>query len=206
MWMKNQSGMTLMEIMIVLIILGGLSVAVVSRLNRGNSDLKSAVRKISTLTKELHNQARMQNRVLRMVIDMNETDGSSITVEGAPKTTLLTNSAFSDKDDEDESSNLSEEELKEKAALKAFQPDGSVLKRPLTLPLPVRIVEVEIKDIEEPIDSGKAYLYFFPQGLTQEAVIVISDGKDLNWTVAVNPITGISRVLSERKKLSELRN
>jgi general secretion pathway protein H len=198
--------MTLIEIMVVLVIVGGLSVAIVSRLNKGNNDLKAAIRKISTLTKELHNQARMQNRVLRMVIDMNEQEGSSISVEGAPKNTMLTDSAFSDKADAEEDDKLSDEEKKEKQALRAFQPDGSVLKRPLRLPLPVKIVEVEIKNLKNPIEEGKAYLYFFPQGLTQEAVIVISDGKNLNWTIAVNAITGISQVIGERKKLSELRN
>lgn len=193
-----------MEIMIVLIIIGGLAVVLVSKFNKSNNDIRAAVRRISTLTKELHNQARMQNRVLRMVITMDDKDGSSVSVESAAKNTVLADSA--NKDDENEDSSLSDEEKKEKQASSAFQPDGSIMKRPIQLPQPLKIVEVEVKNLDEPVESGKAYIYFFPQGLTQEAAIVISDGDKLNWTIAVNPITGISYVIPERKKLSELRN
>lgn len=202
--MSNSRGMTLIEIMIVLVIIGGMLVVGASRFSNTNNEIRSLVRKIASLTKDLHNQARLQNKVIRMVIEMPENEETQISVESAPKNTLLTDNAFSE--DPDEESRLSEEERKEKAALKAFQPDTSIMRKPITVPLPLRIVEVAVRDTDEPIQSGRAFLYFFPQGLTQEAIIVISDNEDLNWTVAVNPITGISQIIPERKKLEELRS
>ncbi len=44
------------------------------------------------------------------------------------------------------------------------------------------------------IDSGLAYLYFFPQGYTERAQITVRQGKNV-WTLLVSPITGRTSIV-----------
>jgi general secretion pathway protein H len=44
------------------------------------------------------------------------------------------------------------------------------------------------------IDSGLAYLYFFPQGYTERAQVTVRQGKNV-WTLLVSPITGRTRIV-----------
>lgn len=64
-----------------------------------------------------------------------------------------------------------------------------------TLPSNVR-VEVWTQKQREPVKSGAAYLYFFPQGFTERAQIYVRQGKS-TWTISVQPLTGKTVVVSE---------
>lgn len=44
------------------------------------------------------------------------------------------------------------------------------------------------------IDSGLAYLYFFPQGYTERAQVTVRQGKNV-WTLLVSPITGKTSIV-----------
>jgi len=44
------------------------------------------------------------------------------------------------------------------------------------------------------IDSGLAYLYFFPQGYTERAQVTVRQGKNV-WTLLVSPITGRTTIV-----------
>lgn len=64
-----------------------------------------------------------------------------------------------------------------------------------TLPSNVR-VEVWTQKQRDPVKSGAAYLYFFPQGFTERAQIYVRQGKN-TWTIAVQPLTGKTVVVAE---------
>ena len=49
---------------------------------------------------------------------------------------------------------------------------------------------------KEPITSGLAYLYFFPQGFTERAMLHIRQGSNV-WTLTVSPLTGKTAVVAE---------
>jgi hypothetical protein len=52
--------------------------------------------------------------------------------------------------------------------------------------------------VTDPITSGRAYLYFFPLGQTEPAIITLSDPKDQSfYSLVVHPITGRVRIYSE---------
>ncbi len=195
-YLKNHFGFTLIEVMIVVVILGGIAVMGLSQFSKNNSQIKSTVRKISVLTKELHNAARMNNKTFRMVFQMDEDAGYSVWVESAPKGVLLGENAFNE--------DLKKEEDKD-APPPLFAADTSVLRSPIKLPSRIIIKEIEFTGKEESFSAGKSYLYFMPEGLTQEAAIHLSDNKDLNWTIVVNPITGQSRIVAEDRPLKELK-
>lgn len=45
--------------------------------------------------------------------------------------------------------------------------------------------------------QGRAYLYFFPQGFTERAMIFVSQGGN-SWTLTVAPLTGKATVVGDR--------
>src|SRR5690606_429834 len=54
---------------------------------------------------------------------------------------------------------------------------------------------IEVAHDEEPIVDGRAYLYFWPGGMTQNAAIQIQkDGDDDVITITVSPLTGKTRI------------
>jgi general secretion pathway protein H len=57
-------------------------------------------------------------------------------------------------------------------------------------------VSVWVAHQTERYTSGKAYLYFFPQGNTERAQIYVSHGKDV-YTLVVSPLNGRVRVVDE---------
>jgi general secretion pathway protein H len=56
------------------------------------------------------------------------------------------------------------------------------------LPPDVR-VSVWTRQQREPVESGVAYLYFFPQGYTEKAYVYVRQGDNV-WTLDVQPLTG----------------
>lgn len=46
------------------------------------------------------------------------------------------------------------------------------------------------------VDSGVAYLYFFPQGYTEKAYVYLSQGDNV-WTLDVSPLTGKVNIVDE---------
>ncbi len=59
----------------------------------------------------------------------------------------------------------------------------------------VRLFDVYTARQPEPYISGKAYLYFFPDGHTERAVIRLASGDDFYWLM-VSPLTGRVEVMS----------
>ena len=44
------------------------------------------------------------------------------------------------------------------------------------------------------VDSGLAYLYFFPQGYTERAQVYVRQGNNV-WTLPVSPLTGQASIV-----------
>lgn len=72
-------------------------------------------------------------------------------------------------------------------------PEGRLGKR-FHLAEGVGIARVETTHREEPAEEGKAYLYFFPGGVTEHAVIQLQDSAGYVNSVEVHPLTGRCRV------------
>jgi general secretion pathway protein H len=60
--------------------------------------------------------------------------------------------------------------------------------KPRELPSDVSL-SVWTRHQREPADKGVAYLYFFPQGFTEKALVYVKQGDNV-WTLAVSPLTG----------------
>ena len=66
---------------------------------------------------------------------------------------------------------------------------------PRELPSQVRL-SVWTRQQRDYVDQGVAYLYFFPQGFTERAQLVLSQGNNA-WTLQVSPLTGKVTVTGE---------
>ena len=70
---------------------------------------------------------------------------------------------------------------------------------PVEIPPSVKI-SVWTKNQKKPVTSGIAYLYFYPQGYTERAMVFVEQGNNA-WTIKVSPLTGKTEVTGEKEKV-----
>lgn len=87
----------------------------------------------------------------------------------------------------------SEEDRVAKAA--AYSEFTSPVVEPVKIPEDVRIW-VWTKNQKEAVKEGLAYLYFYPQGYTERAMVFVTQG-DNAWTIKVSPLTGTAEIVPE---------
>jgi general secretion pathway protein H len=186
----NQKGFTLLEILIVLGIIGAIVALGLSRIRKRDNDIRKVMREFYVLGKEVRNHARLKNSTFRLVIEMNES-GQKYWVESAQ--------GFQGRINEEDLKKLREEERPQEV----FQKDNSVVKKDKTLPsgLFFKIVETIGKD---PVQSGKAYIYFFSNGFVEASSLQVTDRKKATWTVVFHPLTGQADIIPEEKSLKDV--
>ncbi len=163
--------------------------------------MRRDVRVFAAQIRELRNKARMQNATFRLVINMPEDtkEKQSYWVESSGKNTLIIY-------DEDElkkrRDNLSEAEKGKDPS--GFEVDNAISKSgPQPLPNGLIFKSVEIAAQKKEYTAGRVYIHFFPEGRVEEAVIHISDGDKLNWSLAIHPLTGRVDLITKEKKLKD---
>jgi len=56
------------------------------------------------------------------------------------------------------------------------------------------VLSVWTEGMDKPADSGEAYIYFFPNGYTQDAIVHLQDDERRVISVRVQPLTGQSTI------------
>ena len=197
----KRNAFTLIELLVVLAILAAIAAIGLPRIASRNDEIRSTVRKLKVIGKELQTQARLQNKTFRIVFEMVPDEPHRMWVESASGQIIVDRELQREFDEADESER--EEMLDPKLA--SFQPDTRVIKKPIQVPLPIYFKDVQVGSSEEVVSEGKAYVHFFPQGMIEEAAIHITDGRDINWTVTFNPLTGKGHIISSYVTLEDLR-
>jgi general secretion pathway protein H len=206
----KQRGFTLIELLvgvaIMALIMGG-SIYGVRSLAR--SDLRGTSSKLAGAIRYCFDRAVTTGSYFRIVLDL---DGNKYWAERSDNRMYLAHGkeespgkgkAF---DQEAEDKKKDEQEQKEKEQLSSHNQLGASLEPPprprrakfqtfkdATLPT-VTMKATKLFDIytprqREPYTSGKAYLYFFPDGHTERAVIRLNDGDEF-YSLVVHPLTG----------------
>lgn len=196
-----RGGFTLIELLVVLAIMSAVVALSVSRINNRNTELRATVRKLSVLSREIHTHARLQGATYRLVINIPEDSNEphSYWVESSHQKILLP------KDRTDIRQPPPESDEEDTTSLKGFQVDNRILRRPQELPSYLEFSSVEIGGYEQPLTEGLIYIHYFPQGLVEEAAIYISAGPNLNWTLAIHPLTGKADIIPNHLSLKEIR-
>lgn len=194
---KNEQGFTLIEILIVLALVAGLAIYTVPKLSSGDQ-VRAAVRRLTVITKQAQTNARLSGNIHRLVINMPEGEDEPHTywVEKATQKNLKL--AFSNEGDEDV-----DEEDGEATTQTGFEMDERSTKKEEELPGNFYFEDVEFSE-KTKITQGKAYIYFFPQGLVTKAAIHLTNKKAIKWSIIINPLTGVGTVLTEYKSLRDL--
>lgn len=193
-------GFTLLEIMIVLVIISGIVSIAITQLGGSKRYMRKEVAEISQLSRNIFYQARLKNRVYRMVIKMEEKKKHLYWVESSASVTTLPKPGS-----ENEKIPENDEEKKDSPE-QSFQPDSYFMKKPKEVPPPLIFSDVEVVGRGEPIKEGLAYIYFLPQGVVELAALHLTDGAQLNWTLVLHPLTGKTRILTRKVSLKELKN
>lgn len=193
--------------MVVVAIIAGVIGLLLPRIDNRNNKIKATVRRFTVLARELHTRAKLKGATYRLAIDLGESPESpeqqKYWVEKSTQSVVL-----SEKDEKE-----LRDELRNRASQKGepkpkdpygFDLDPTIIKEPQELPKPVRFLMVEKKGYKEPFTQGIAYIYFFPQGLSETAIIQIKSGESLQWTLAIEPLTGRADLVTQLLRIKDL--
>ncbi len=201
---RPNAGFTLIEVMTVIFIIAIVMGLGARRLFDSTTAMRSGIRKLAIMTRDLRNQARLTGSTMRFAIQLDEPQknqkGQVYSIESAPGNVTLLSEELRQELEKKTSIQREDEKPKE-----AFSADTRILKKPEKLPRGLYFESVELASRKEPLVEGKAYIHFFPQGLAEEAVIHLTDHKTLNWTIAINPLTGRATVYERKLTLKEIR-
>jgi len=193
-WTNKNKGFTLVEILIVLAIIGALSAIGIRKLNQ-SENLKTSIRRLSTVLKKTRSYAKLTNKTYRLVIKIDPKEPDSYWVESTNKIHLIDPKA------DDKFKMLSDKE-KEKAKGE-FQPATDILANPRKIPKEWSFGIVESTGHPEGIESELSYIYFFPQGVSEEAIIQITNKSKSTWTLHIHPLISNPEIYQEAKRLKD---
>lgn len=220
---RRLAGVTLMEIMLVVVLFAivatgvsmGLGALYRTKLRSGAVDIASAAR-------FAYHRAVTRSRTVRIVLDL---DQHTVSVEEAHgQITLDMSEERAEDTDEDNAAvdpwaaaaerlGSAQQAHVGRAGFSVIaEDDGETIERygPHRLPVAdsaliaeatggnadIRITRLITPHESEPRESGKGYIYFFPGGLAEHAVVQITDGSDNVYSVEIKPLTGRGHVYS----------
>jgi general secretion pathway protein H len=204
----GENGFTLIEVMTVLAILGGIIALASPYLSNSNSKTKAFLRHFVVMSRDLHTRAKLQGAVYRIVIDLKT---SAASVSGQPPVQQWWVERANGKailKAEEEADAMKPPEIgKDKVEdPRGFAIDPAYSKGPQDLPPGLRFEKIELTRLKSPITEGKAFIHYLPEGLVDEAAIHIKGKGNLVWTLSIHPLTGKAELLSKTVSLQDMRS
>lgn len=194
---KAQFGFTLLELLMVIAIIGGLTGIAVSTFSQiSNTKIRVASNKLSAALRHSFGYAVSHGRYVRMVLDL---EGERYWVESSDQPIFLASTKREENIDPNE---LTEEE---KEAIEEAKEEGRPVKQRPRFATDSVISEVKLDkglnlrsvftaNQEEVFSTGKAYIHFFPNGFAEPAMVVIGQGESIDdggtYTLILSPLTG----------------
>ncbi len=183
-----KSGFTLLEILIVLGLIAFISLLLLPRLTRPKTNFMTAVRDLTVLSKEVRNSARLKKSTYRLVFELGVNE-NEYWLEVAPGRPPIAQ----------QDSRTSDDAKKKSPFQKATAPLKGVKK------LPGKLYFQQLETLHQGIQtSGEGYVHFSPDGLVEKSALLITDGKNLNWTLVFHPLTGQVDVMEQAIGLKDL--
>jgi general secretion pathway protein H len=223
-------GFTLIEIIVTLAIVGlimGLGIKGFRSLNR--SDLRAASTHLAGTIRFLFDRASTTGKTHRLVFDMEngrywaEASDDKFYVprdSESPEAAARREELEAQEDEEKRAKQEKEEKAKadsnygdtsfdmSKLEIGEFKPKRArfaafkeLVYKPETLKKSTVLRSVYTPRMTDPVTAGRAYLYFFPLGQTESAILTLSDpdGETI-YSLVVHPLTGRVKVYNEEVK------
>lgn len=194
-FLKNLSGFTLVELLIVIAIIGlvgGMSLPSISGVFK--ISLSSSTREIASLIKEAYNTTMMTKKVHRIVFDLKT---GEYWMEMGPAQYLMDTESSKAREKRLSFGKLStEKEADEKKKNDQFVIVKGIQRGKKTLSRGVSFSDVTTEqNIKEPITEGKATVLFFPNGIIEQALIHLEDNSNHKSTLIIQPMVGRTKVV-----------
>jgi len=218
--MKSSRGFTLLELLIVITIIGVIAViggSVVS--NSYKSKTRELSWRMASTVRYLYDTAAARGQTVRLVLDF---ESSSYWAEASVDKFLLERETSEEKKKREEEkvekgrlrASMSEEEKEaaetggegEQSQVEPYEANFGVVEMPLfeqkQLPRGIFFKDVYTMHDVEPIAGGRAFVYFFPTGYAEEAVINFRDEDDKrNLSVKISPLNGRVKIEQEYQRM-----
>ncbi|HYS10056.1 MAG TPA: type II secretion system protein [Myxococcales bacterium] len=202
---RGESGMTLIEIGVALAVAGlMLAVAIPAMSAVTRAQLRQRTGQLAGAIRSLYGSAAIGGHTCRLAFDL---DANAYWSECAKNSVRLAREGersqngarIPDREESLETRPGMTDEDREKLELaqkSAFKPSNDVPKTELGGS--VRFTDVWVQHQPERYSTGKAYLYFWSSGLTEDASIHLAQGDDV-FSLIVSPLTGRVRIVGDRQ-------
>ena len=208
----RRAGMTLIEVMIVIVIIALASTGVTMALGGiTRTKLRSSCVKLMAASRFAYNRAISQGNTVRLRIDVNE---GTMSIEEAHGLVTLSRVDDPRRENVDLESGENDVAVDPWAAAQArlentFEPTfGASPFSPITgrggetltryqsqsIGSNVRVARLYLPHEPEPRDQGIGSIFFFPGGQTENAVIQLTDGSETVYSVEIHPLTGRAKL------------
>lgn len=191
--LNNHKAFSLLEVMIVLAILASIATLTIPQLSSQNYSRKSFFRKLIALDKQLRSLAQLQNRTYRINFQIKSLQKKTPTLfwvdySNGRETIISPESELS----KNQTSFNSEWEMAKK-----------IFKKKQKLPRLLEIVNVELEGFKQALNSGLISIYFFPEGVTQKAVVHFSENKKSEWSFITHTFISKNNLLFKNISFKE---
>ena len=224
---RDARGFTLIEVMVAMALVAMMVAgAVVGLRSLAKSDLRATASHMAGAIRYLFDRASTTGRVHRLVFDF---DTGKYWAETSDDQFIFASGKESEETRKKEAEKLAKEEEAQRIAAekeaffgasqipsrympKPFQPKRAKFNafremtlKPVTLKSGAVLADIYTPRLIKPISTGKGYLYFFPMGMTEAAVIHLSDKKgETFYSLIVHPLTGRVSVKSSFIEANEM--
>lgn len=182
---RSQRGFTLIELVVVVAVVAVITGAVVTGVGslRGAS-VQAEAGKVAVAVRYLYNLAVISGKNQRLVIDLDTQSYWGEAQDSAdPCESFLLPGSDADEDGSDVD-----------VTRAGFAASDSQLLQKVTLDKGIRFAKVNTTHQDQPQDKGQAYIYFFPSGTAENAVVQLEGDEDDFMTVEVFSLQGNAKV------------
>ncbi len=192
------SGFTLIEVLVavgIVALMMGLTVGLIG--GSFHHEAKNEAARLMGAIRYAYNEAASNNLYYRIVFDFEK---QAYRVESSEEPFLLTTES-----DKPKNKKSKKEDEESESPEESFTADEEGPVKSVKLSDLVRFKDIYVEHQEGLISEGEAYLYFFPRGQTEQAVINLSDEEEENfYSLVVEPLTAKCQAKAEYVEFSEI--